>query len=154
MDNPVHFSSWQPPFYLYDCKACKLLEQLRLHVSPNPAVGVQKIQQKLPPWTISFHFQYGLMQIFCDVVSINTEEELPWFRVITKKISGIRWPTPSLLHQDEIQAHHQVIHGIFFQAAQRVWWWWLLPRWVLQKLNGKHLTQLTLESSHIHICIA
>jgi len=83
-------------------------------VYPNLTVGVQKIQQNLQ-WRT-----FGLMQIFFHVVSIEMEEELPWFRVITKKIPGIRWPSPPLLHQDEIQAHHQVIHSIFFQAAKRI----------------------------------
>lgn len=105
----------QAPFYLYHCKAFKLLEKLQLHVYPNLTVGFQEIQQNLLPRT------FGLMQIFSHVVSIDMEEELPWFRVIAKKIPGIRWPSPPLLHQDQIQAHHQVIHSIFFQAAKRIW---------------------------------
>lgn len=107
------------PFYLYDCKACNYWNYSCMH--PRiPQLVSRKYNKTCLHEPSPFVSDMVLMQIFFDVFSVNVVEELPWFRVITKIIPGIRWPSPPMLHQDEIQAHHQVIHSIFFQADKRV----------------------------------
>lgn len=56
----------------------------------------------------------------------NLQVALPWFRVITKIISNIWWPAPTFLHQNEVEAYHQFLHGIILQAAKwirRLFYW-------------------------------
>lgn len=94
----------------------------QLHQFQKSKLRVRKIHQNSLPYTFSIPFLPARNSYicYCSAASIKMEDELPWFRVVTEKVSDIRWTTPSLLHQDEIQAHHQFILSIFFHAARRI----------------------------------
>lgn len=84
------------------------------HVSDSCSLQQNQVQQSM---TLMYFTWIKFNASFFARRNDNVLEALPWFRIITKETS-MCGTTPTFLHQNEIEAHHQFCHSIFLQVAR------------------------------------
>ena len=108
--------SWKNGIWPNSLAPCVLLVLIILlsHVSNSCSLQQNQVQQSM---TLMYFTWIKFNASFFARRNDNVLEALPWFRIITKETS-MCGTTPTFLHQNEIEAHHQFCHSIFLQVAR------------------------------------